>query len=69
MVIERCQAVSAGFVLPDVSRTMFYAAMAIDTGKPAVAIALTRDADKRYRGLLNADQCRHLQRQAERQLS
>ena len=67
MMIERCQAVSPKFVLPDVRRTQFYAEMAIDTGKAPVAVRLLEDAAKRYAGLLNVEQCRHLWQQARRQ--
>ncbi len=60
MIVERCQAVSAGFVLPDVSRTLFYVEMAMNTGKPEVARNLLSDAEKRYRGLVDARHCHHL---------
>lgn len=64
MVIERCQAISPKFVLPDLSRTLFYAEMALETGKEQVTRELTRDADKRYGALVNAEQCHHLLQRA-----
>ena len=59
-IVERCQAVSAGFVLPDLSRTLDYAEMAMATGKPEIARQLLADAASRYRGLVDARQCNHL---------
>ncbi|MDH3387601.1 MAG: rhomboid family intramembrane serine protease [Gammaproteobacteria bacterium] len=60
MTIERCQAASPQFQLPDVSRTLFYAQMAIDTGKAGVAAQLLVNAAERYGGLVNHQQCNHL---------
>jgi hypothetical protein len=62
--IEKCQAVSVQFILPDVSRTLFYAQMSIDTGKPEVARGLLANAAKRYGALLNHEQCNHLYQKA-----
>ena len=64
MVIERCQAISPKFVLADLSRTLFYAEMALDTGKPEVTRNLTRDAETRYGQLVNSQQCQHLLQKA-----
>ena len=58
--IERCQELSPRFVLPDLSRILFYAQMALDTGKPAVAGNLLSNASARYGSLVNAQQCNHL---------
>lgn len=58
--IERCQGLSPKFVLPDLSRILFYAQMALDTGKPGVASNLLSDASARYGSLVNAQQCNHL---------
>lgn len=62
--IEKCQSVSESFILPEVSRTLYYAQMAIDTGKPELAKSLLRNSEKRYAGLLNPDQCNHLLQKA-----
>jgi membrane associated rhomboid family serine protease len=57
--IEKCQSVSASFILPEVSRTLYYAQMGIESGKPEIARSLLKDPEKRYAGLLNPDQCNH----------
>ncbi len=57
--IEKCQSVSASFILPEVSRTLYYAQMGIESGKPEIARSLLKDPEKRYAGLLNSDQCNH----------
>jgi len=62
VMIEQCQAISPQFILPDVSRTLYYAQMAIETGKHAVARNLLANPTQRYAGLLNIDQCQHLLR-------
>lgn len=64
LIIEKCQAISAQFILPDVSRTLFYAAMALDLNKPAVTRNLVKDPQKRYGKLLNPAQCNHLLQKA-----
>ncbi len=66
MAIEQCQAISADFVLPEVARTLFYAEMALDTGKPEIARRLLDRADSRYPGLVHAQQARHLYERARR---
>ena len=58
--IQQCQNVSPQFILADVSRTIFFAAMAIDAGKPEVAKNLLTKYEKRYGSLLNPDQCKLL---------
>jgi len=65
--IERCQSVSAQFILPDISRTLFYAQMALDTGKPAIAKNLVKDSVRRYGTLINSQQCNHLLQLAQKQ--
>ncbi len=62
--IERCQNLSPKFILPDVSRILFYAQMALDTGKPEVARNLVVDAVPRYGSLVNSQQCNHLLQKA-----
>jgi len=64
MQIEKCQAISPAFILHDVSRTLFFANMAIDMGKPGVARNLVMNPQKRYGSLLNKDQCNHLLQKA-----
>lgn len=64
MFIEKCQSISTQFILPDVTRTLFYAQMAIETGKHKVAEELLKNPQKRYRSLLNTDQCNHLLQKA-----
>ena len=58
--IEKCQKISPPFVLPDVSRVLHYAEMALQTGRAEVTRNLTADASKRYGELINTAQCRHL---------
>jgi membrane associated rhomboid family serine protease len=58
--IERCQSLSPQFILPDVSRTLFYAQMALDTGKPIVAKNLVDNSAQRYGTLVNTQQFNHL---------
>lgn len=58
--IEKCQNISPQFILADLSRTLFYAAMAIETGKTEVTKNLLINAQKRYGSLVNYDQCNHL---------
>ena len=66
VVVEQCQAMSRKFVLPDVSRTLFFAQMAIDCRKPDIARHLTADAAARYGQLLNVEQANYLCQQASR---
>jgi len=65
--IERCQSLSPQFILPDVSRTLFYAQMALDTGKPLVARNLVVNSAQRYGGLVDSRQCNHLLQLAQKQ--
>jgi membrane associated rhomboid family serine protease len=64
--VERCQALSPKFALPDLSRVLFYAQMALDTGKPVIARNLVINAAERYGSEVNAEQCHHLLQQASR---
>ena len=59
---------SSKFVLPDVSRTLFFAQMSIDCGKLEIARNLTHDAAARYGDLLNVEQANHLCQQASRMM-
>ena len=63
--IERCQGLSPKFVLPDISRVLFYAQMALDTGKPLVTRNLVQNAARRYGSLVNNQQCNHLLQQVK----
>ena len=64
--IERCQSLSPQFILPDVSRTLFYAQMALDTGKPLVAKNLVVNSAQRYGELVNTQQFNHLLQLAQK---
>ena len=67
--IERCQSVSPQFILPDVSRTLFYAQMALDTGKPEIAKNLVMNSTQRYGPSINSQQCNHLLQLARKQVA
>ena len=56
--IEKCQIVSPQFVLADLSKTLFYARFAMESGKPDVAKNMLVDAEDRYGDRVNASQCR-----------
>jgi len=58
--IEKCQKMSPSCVLPDLSRVLHYAEMALQTGRNEVARNLTKDAGKRYGELVNPAHCQHL---------
>ncbi len=64
--IERCQSLSPQFILPDISRTLFYAQMALDTGKPEIAINLAVNSEQRYGALVNSQQFNHLLQLAQK---
>lgn len=56
--IDKCHSVSPQFVLADLSKTLFYARFAIETGKLDIGKNMVVDSEKRYGTLVNADQCR-----------
>lgn len=58
--IEKCQAVSPQFVLADLSKTLFYARFAAETGKPDIAKNMLIDAELRYGDQVNASQGRQI---------
>jgi len=58
--IEKCQQISPKFALPDLSKVLFYAEMAIDAGKLDVARNLLADAPGRYGRLVDAELCDYL---------
>ena len=58
--IEKCQKMSSSFVLPDLSRVLHYAEMALQTGRAEVVTNLTKDAGKRYGELVKPALCHHL---------
>jgi len=58
--IEKCQAISPQFVLADLSKTLFYARFAAETGKPEIAKNMLVDAESRYGGLVNESQAQQI---------
>jgi hypothetical protein len=58
--IENCQKISPQFVLPDVSRTIFYADFAIQADKLEVARNLLVNREKRYGNLVDSVVCNQL---------
>jgi membrane associated rhomboid family serine protease len=58
--IEKCQNISPQFILPDVSRTIFYAQFAFEAGKLEVAKNLVANAGKRYGDLVDREFCARL---------
>ncbi|MCP4234910.1 MAG: hypothetical protein GY770_15235 [Aestuariibacter sp.] len=60
--IEKCQSISPQFVLADLSRTLFYARFASETGKLEVARNMLMDSEQRYRNLVDTGQCIQLLR-------
>ena len=58
--IEKCQLVSPGFVLPELSRVTFYARQAIEAGKLEVAKKLVVDHETRYGDLIGGVECDRL---------
>ena len=58
--IGRCVEISPQFILGDVSGTLFYARMAIDSGQNKLAMCLLANPIKRYGNLINADVCKEL---------
>jgi hypothetical protein len=63
--VEKCQAISPQFILADLSRTLFYAEMAIETGKREVAKKLLINPESRYGNLVYAETCHQLLQRAE----
>jgi membrane associated rhomboid family serine protease len=58
--IEKCQKASPQFILPDVSRTIFYAKFSIEAGKLEVARNLIANPEKRYSVLVDREMCTQL---------
>jgi membrane associated rhomboid family serine protease len=58
--LEKCQKISPQFVLPDVSRTIFYAQFAIEVGKFDIAKNLLLKPEKRYARLIDVALCNRL---------
>ncbi len=56
--IDKCHSISPQFVLADLSKTLFYARFAIETGKLDIGKNMVVDSEKRYGNMVNADQCR-----------
>ena len=63
--IEKSQAISPMFVLPELARVTFYARQAIDAGKLGVAKNLVVEHETRYRGLVGGGECERLLRLLE----
>jgi len=61
--IEKCQQVRKEFILPDVRQVLFYAKMAMETGKHEVAKALLGNSLKRYGVTVEQDECKRLMNQ------
>lgn len=58
--IGKCVNISPQFILGDVSGTLFYARMAIESGQNKLAVCLLANPAKRYGALVNADVCNQL---------
>jgi membrane associated rhomboid family serine protease len=58
--IAKCQSISPKFLLSDLSRVLYFAEMAIETGRLDITKNLVADAQKRYGHLINCEQCNHL---------
>lgn len=63
--IEQCQLISEKFILADLSRTLFYADMAIDTGKMQVARNLISEPESRFGKLVDGEKCLGLLQRAQ----
>ena len=55
--IEKCQKISPSFILADLSRTIYYAQMAMEMEKPEIARKLVTDSRKRYGAMVDHAQC------------
>lgn len=58
--IEKCQNISPRFVLPELSRTSFYARRAIEAGRLDLAKNLIVEHETRYGGLVGSGECDRL---------
>ena len=58
--IEKCQAMSPRFVLPELARVTFYARRAIDAGKLELAKNLVVDHESRYGDFVGSGECDRL---------
>ncbi len=58
--IEKCQKISPQFVLPDVSKTIFYADFAMQASRLEVAKNLIVNAESRYAGMVDSVMCTQL---------
>ena len=63
--IEQCQNVSPKFILANLSRTLFYADLAIQTGKTEVARNLISQPESRFGDLLDCEKCMGLLQRAQ----
>ena len=58
--IEKCQNISPQFVLPELSRTTFYARQAIEAGRLDIAKNLVAEHETRYGDLVGSGECDRL---------
>jgi len=58
--IEKCQNISPQFVLPELSRTTFYARQAIEAGRLDIAKNLIAEHETRYGDLVGSSECDRL---------
>ncbi len=58
--IEKCQQISPQFILADLSQTVYYARLAIETDKLEVARNLISDPEKRYGKQVNIALCKEM---------
>lgn len=65
--IEKCQAISPQFILADLSKTLFYARFAIETGKFDVAKKMLENPEQRFGVQVNVEQCHQFLRYIEQQ--
>ena len=61
--IEKCQIISPQFVIADLSKTLFYARFAMETGKLEIAKNMLIDSDERYGAHVNQKQCQEFLQQ------
>ena len=58
--IEKCQNISSRFILPELSRTTFYARQAVEAGKLEVAKNLVIECEERYGDQVGSGECDRL---------
>ncbi len=63
--IEQCQAISPKFILANLNRTLFYADLAIQTGKMVVAKNLISEPENRFGSMVDGEKCMVLLQRAQ----